>query len=96
MSDNKLKSYYFTLNESKIDLYKWIQNMVRIAVHLISEECRKMLIILSIDDTMVEKYGEHFEKSLLFDHANHNGSNHLNVKLSIILDTFFSNKFCCS
>ena len=28
MSENKLKSYYFTLNESKIDLSKWMKNLV--------------------------------------------------------------------
>ena len=32
ISDNKLKSYYFTLNESKIDLSEWIRNMVRIVI----------------------------------------------------------------
>ena len=37
ISDNKLKSYYFTLNESKIDLSEWIRNMVRIALSLIPE-----------------------------------------------------------
>ena len=36
-------------------------------------------MILSIDDTMIEKYGEHFEcRSKLFDHAAHNGSSYLN------------------
>ena len=79
MSDNKLKSYYFTLNESKIDLSKWMQNLVKIALSVIPEKLFDHLIILSIDDTMVEKYGEHFEnKELLFDHAGHNGSNYLN------------------
>ena len=36
-------------------------------------------IFLSIDDTMVEKFGRHFELcSKLYDHAAHNGSNYLN------------------
>jgi len=79
MSDNKLKSYYFTLNESKIDLSKWMKNMIRIALSVIPEKLSDYMIILSIDDTMVEKYGEHFEnRELLFDHAGHNGSNYLN------------------
>ena len=60
ISDNKLKSYYFTLNESKIDLSEWIRNMVRIALSLMPESLQSQLILLSIDDTMVEKYGEHF------------------------------------
>ena len=79
MSDKKLKSYYFTLNESKIDLSKWMKNMVKMALSVIPEKLSYHLIILSIDDTMVEKYGEHFEnRELLFDHAGHNGSNYLN------------------
>ena len=79
MSENKLKSYYFTLNESKIDLSKWMKNLVKMALSVIPEKLFDNLIILSIDDTMVEKYGEHFEnRELLFDHAGHNGSNYLN------------------
>ena len=79
MSDKKLKSYYFTLNKSKIDLSKWMKNMVKMALSVIPEKLSDHLIILSIDDTMVEKYGEHFEnRELLFDHAGHNGSNYLN------------------
>ena len=79
ISDNKLKSYYFTLNESRIDLSQWMKNMVRTALSLIPEKLLNHLIILSIDDTMVEKYGEHFEnRAKLFDHAGHNGSNYLN------------------
>ena len=53
--------------------------MVRTALSVIPEELIEQMIILSIDDTMVEKYGEHFEnRELLFDHAKHNGSNYLN------------------
>ena len=78
ISDNKLKSYYFTLNESKINLSQWMKNIVRIVLTLIPEKLLDHLIILSIDDTMVEKYGKHFEnREKLFDHARHNGSNYL-------------------
>ena len=79
ISDNKLNSYYFTLNESRIDLSQWMKNMVRTALSLIPDKLLNDLIILSIDDTMAEKYGEHFEnRTKLFDHAGHNGSNYLN------------------
>ena len=84
ISDNKLKSYYFTLNESKIDLSQWMKNIVRIALSLIPETLLDHLILLSIDDTMVEKYGEHFEnREKLFDHARHNGSRACSHKKSI-------------
>ena len=39
----------------------------------------KNKIVISIDDTMIEKSGKHFELcSKLYDHAAHNGSNYLN------------------
>ena len=83
ISDNRLKSYYFTLIESKIDLSQWIKNIVRIALSFIPEKLSDQLIILSIDDTMVEKYGEHFEnREKLFDHAKHNGTN---ICMAIVL-----------
>ena len=66
ISNHKLKSYYFTLNESKIDLSQWMKNIIRIALSLIPEKLLDHLIILSIDDTMVEKYGEHFENGHCF------------------------------
>ena len=55
-----------------------MKNIIRIALTLIPEKLLGQLIVLSIDDTMVEKYGEHFEnREKLFDHAKHNGSNYL-------------------
>ena len=45
ISDNKLKSYYFTLNESRIDLSQWMKNMVRTALSLIPEKLLNHLII---------------------------------------------------
>ena len=95
VSDNRLKSYYFTLNESKTDLRQWMKNMVRIALSVIPKNLSEHLIILSIDDTMVEKYGEHFEnREKLFDHARHNGSNYLygHCFVSIMLSVPVSDK----
>ncbi|MDD6488451.1 MAG: hypothetical protein PUG48_01365 [Clostridia bacterium] len=78
MSGFKLKSYYFTLNESRIDLTEWLKNIINMALSIIPLKLKEQPIILSVDDTMVEKYGENFENSeLLFDHAKHNGSNYL-------------------
>ena len=48
ISDNKLKSYYFTLNESKINLSQWMKNIVRIVLTLIPEKLLDHLIMLSI------------------------------------------------
>ena len=97
VSGNSLHSYYFTLNESKSDIDRWMQNMVKVALAVIPKKLYKWLILLSIDDTMVEKYGEHFEnRSLLFDHAGHNGSNYLNghcfVSLMMSIPVFDNGK----
>ena len=79
VSDSRLKSYYYALNESALDIDDWTSAMMRLAVSLIPETLKEQLIILSIDDTVTEKYGEHFEYcSVLFDHAAHHGSFYLN------------------
>ena len=50
ISDSKLKSYYFTLNESRIDLSQWMKNMVRTALSLIPEKLLNHLIIAKLFD----------------------------------------------
>ena len=89
ISDHKLKSFYFSLNESKIDLRDWMGQLIASALSLLPRNCAQALV-LSIDDTLIEKYGEKFAyKSKLFDHASHNGSNYLNGHcfVSLLLST---------
>lgn len=79
ISEYGLKSYYYTMNESKIDLCDWMKRLAENALSVINEQSKQQPIILSIDDTMIEKFGGNFENcSRLFDHAAHNGSNYLN------------------
>jgi len=79
VSEFKLKSYYYALNESILDIDDWMSAMVHTAVSLIPDCLKEQPVILSADDTMTEKTGEHFECcSVLFDHAAHNGSSYLN------------------
>ena len=78
ISDYKLKSFYYTLNESKINPQDWMKHLVEAALSICSPDTRQP-VILAIDDTLIEKFGEKFEHwSKLFDHAAHNGSNYLN------------------
>ena len=78
IAGNSLNSYYFALNESKIDLTDWMEKLISGALSTIPSEFSNQPIVLAIDDTMVEKSGESFEcRSHLFDHAAHNGSNYL-------------------
>ena len=79
ISDSHLNTYYYTLNESRIELSDWTNRMLEVALSLIPKDAEGQLIIISIDDTMVEKYGDQFEnRRKLFDHAAHNGSYYLN------------------
>lgn len=79
ISAYQLKSYYYTLNESRIDLESWTKHLMQMALSVIDKSLQKQAVILSIDDTMAEKSGEKFEyRSKLYDHAAHNGSNYLN------------------
>lgn len=78
ISENSLNTYYFCLNESKIDLNAWSEKLISAALAVIPNQISKQPIVLAIDDTMVEKFGKSFEcRSRLFDHAAHNGSNYL-------------------
>ncbi len=79
VSDFKLKSYYYALNKSKLNIDDWLLKMVHTAASLIPDCLKEHPVILSADDTMTEKSGEQFEYcSVLFDHAVHNGSSYLN------------------
>jgi hypothetical protein len=69
-----LKSFYYTLNESKISLSDWMGGLMKAALSLLPPESGDALI-LSVDDTLTEKSGENFECwGNLYDHAAHNGS----------------------
>ena len=51
VSDFKLKSYYYTLNESVLDIDDWMSAMVHTAVSLIPDCLKEQPVILSADDT---------------------------------------------
>lgn len=89
ISEYGLKSFYYVLNESKITLQDWMRHLIAAALSLLPANCKQALI-LAIDDTLIEKYGEKFaHRSKLFDHAAHNGSNYLNGHcfVSLLLST---------
>ena len=51
----------------------------KIALGCVPHSLKGSAVFLSIDDTLVEKYGTKFQFRLkLFDHAAHNGFNYLN------------------
>ena len=72
----ELKSFYYALNESKIECSNWMANLIKAALSLESESTDAL--VLSIDDTLTEKFGKKFEHwGKLYDHAAHNGSHYL-------------------
>lgn len=88
ISDTSLNAYYYTLKSETWDHSAWSDVTVRKVLKVIPSDLSSQPLFLSIDDTMIEKAGKHFEfSSKLFDHAAHNGSNYLNghCMVSILL-----------
>lgn len=74
-----LNSFYYTLEHAAFEHQKWASVTARLALRTVPPSMKDSAVFLSIDDTMVEKYGVKFKAcSKLFDHAAHNGSNYLN------------------
>ena len=88
LAKTSLNAYYYTLKTDTYNHSHWSDTTVSKAVRVIPDTLAKQPLFLSIDDTMVEKFGKKFELcSELFDHAAHNGSNYLNghCMVSILL-----------
>ena len=66
ISDHKLKSFYYTLNEGEIDLQDWMKHLVEAALSICPSDTQHPIII-AIDDTLIEKFGEKFEQELLYN-----------------------------
>lgn len=78
LTGKSLNSFYYTLGYATFDHRKWMAVTARLALGCIPSSLKDSAVFLSIDDTMVEKYGTKFQaRSKLFDHAAHNGSNYL-------------------
>jgi len=88
-------SYYYLLNtEMKLDRFAAVT--IQKAILLTDENCKRLPVLLLLDDTLQEKYGAKFEcYSTMFDHAYHNGSQYLEghcfVALTICVPVFISN-----
>ena len=77
ISDFELKSFYYALNEGKIALSDWMENLMKAALSLALESADAL--VLSAGDALTEKFGEKFEHwGKLYGHAAHNGSHYLN------------------
>ena len=78
LTSKSLNSFYYTLGYAAFDHLKWMAVTARLALGCIPLSLKDSVVFLSIDDTMVEKYGTKFQAcSKLFDHAVHNGSSYL-------------------
>ena len=79
LTRKSLNSFYYTLDYAAFDHNRWMAVTARLALGCVPLSLKGSSLFLSIDDTMVEKYGTKFQaRSKLFDHAAHNGSNYLN------------------
>lgn len=74
-----LNSFYYLLANEKIDIDTFACSMAKTAMNLIPKDLVSEPLFLSIDDTLVEKFGTKFDHiSKLFDHASHNGTHYMN------------------
>jgi len=98
LSDTSLNAFYYTLKTNSYEHSVWNDITVLKAVRAIPDSLETQPIFLSIDDTMIEKSGKHFELcSKLYDHAAHNDSNYLNghcmVSLLLSFPVYQDEKF---
>lgn len=78
ITGKSLNSFYYTLSYAAFDHRRWMAVTARLALGCIPPSLKGPAVLLSVDDTMVEKYGTKFQaRSKLFDHAAHNGSSYL-------------------
>lgn len=78
LSHKSLNSLYYSLGYAAFDHLRWMAVSARLSLGCIPPSLKDSAVFLSIDDTMVEKYGTKFQaRSKLFDHAAHNGSHYL-------------------
>lgn len=79
LTGKSLNSFYYTLGYASFDHRRWASVTARLALGCMPPSLKGSSVFLSIDDTLVEKYGAKFQaRSKLFDHAAHNGSSYLN------------------
>lgn len=78
-TSKSLNSSYYTLEHGAFDHSRWLLVSARRTLSAIPPSLKGNAVFLSIDDTMVAKFGLKFQAcSKLFDHAAHNGSSYLN------------------
>lgn len=78
LTNKSSNSFYYTLGHAAFDHLRWMAVTARLTLGCVPLSLKGSTVFLSIDDTMVEKYGTKFQaRSKLFDHATHNGSNYL-------------------
>ncbi len=69
LTNKRLKSFYYVLDQGKIQLSSWSKNTIKLALSCPGYE-KDAPILLAIDDTLVEKIGDHFEYwKKHFDHS---------------------------
>lgn len=79
ITTTSLNAFYYTLKAKTYDHRKWNEATTKKALGVVPDSLADQPLFLSIDDTMVEKFGKNFALySKLYDHAAHHGSNYLN------------------
>lgn len=78
-SDISLNSLYYLLKNDSVNLESMMNTTLDIVLDMLKEDHRNMAVLLSIDDTSIEKFGRKFDDvDIIHDHACHNGSAYMN------------------
>nr|WP_282706857.1 transposase [Natroniella acetigena] len=76
--NSSLNSLYYFFSYSKWSLEKMMKRTVSLLLDIIPEELKDKKVLLIIDDTLQEKFGNKFAgHNSFFDHVRRNNSNYL-------------------
>ena len=94
-----INNFYKAFKEEEFQKY-WIEYTVKLALALIPDDFRKYPIYLIIDDTLIEKFGTHFDDfSKLYDHCRRNGTDfifgHCFVSIVLLIPVYNINRPGC-
>ena len=77
LHDIGINNYYRAINEEKFQ-ENWRDTLISLALSIIPEELKCLPILFAVDDTLIEKFGTHFDDiAELYDHCLKNGTTHL-------------------
>lgn len=90
VSNNSLNDFYYFLAYSKLSIEDFIEASILTVIKFFSEKSNNCNIFIIIDDTLIAKYGTHFDCYMKHhDHCSRNGTSYLNGHNFVCLSIAF-------